>query len=53
VRQFHCGTRLAIETGAPVVPIAVTQVLAAQGLHHQTPGIVDFSIGLRDLQCRP
>ena len=40
------GTRLAIATGAPVIPIAVTsaKVLAAQGLH-QAPGIVDVSIG--------
>ena len=40
------GTRLAIETGAPVVPIAVTSAKCwPRKAFIKTPGIVDFSIG--------
>ena len=40
------GTRLAIETGAPVIPIAVTSAKCwPRKAFVKTPGIVDFSIG--------
>ena len=40
------GTRLAIETGAPVVPIAVTSAKCLpRKAFIKTPGIVDISIG--------
>ena len=40
------GTRLAIETGAPVVPIAVTSAKCwPRKAFIKTPGIVDISIG--------
>ena len=40
------GTRLASETGAPVVPIAVTSAKCwPRKAFIKTPGIVDFSIG--------
>ncbi len=40
------GTRLAIETGAPVVPIAVTSAKCwPRRAFIKTPGIVDISIG--------
>ena len=40
------GARLAIETGAPVVPIAVTSAKCwPRKAFIKTPGIVDFSIG--------
>jgi 1-acyl-sn-glycerol-3-phosphate acyltransferase len=40
------GTRLAIETGAPVVPVAVTSARCwPKKAFIKTPGIVDISIG--------
>jgi len=40
------GTRLAIETGAPVIPVAVTSAKCwPRKAFIKTPGIVDFSIG--------
>ena len=40
------GTRLAIETGAPVIPIAVTSAKCwPRKAFIKTPGIVDISIG--------
>jgi 1-acyl-sn-glycerol-3-phosphate acyltransferase len=40
------GTRLAIETGAPVVPVAVTSAKCwPKKAFIKTPGIVDISIG--------
>ncbi|HAL37539.1 MAG TPA: 1-acyl-sn-glycerol-3-phosphate acyltransferase [Polaromonas sp.] len=40
------GTRLAIETGAPVIPIAVTSGKCwPRKAFIKTPGVVDFSIG--------
>lgn len=40
------GTRLAIETGAPVIPIAVTSAKCwPRRALIKTPGVVDFSIG--------
>ncbi|MGH8858787.1 MAG: lysophospholipid acyltransferase family protein, partial [Polaromonas sp.] len=40
------GTRLAIETGAPVIPIAVTSAKCwPRKAFIKTPGVVDFSIG--------
>jgi 1-acyl-sn-glycerol-3-phosphate acyltransferase len=40
------GTRLAIETGAPVVPVAVTSAICwPRKAFIKTPGIVDISIG--------
>ncbi len=40
------GTRLAIETGAPVIPVAVTSAKCwPRKAFIKTPGVVDFSIG--------
>ncbi len=40
------GTRLAIETGVPVIPVAVTSAKCwPRKAFIKTPGIVDFSIG--------
>ena len=40
------GTRLAIETGAPVVPVAVTSARCwPKKAFIKTPGVVDISIG--------
>jgi len=40
------GTRLAIETGAPVIPVAVTSGKCwPRKAFIKTPGVVDFSIG--------
>jgi len=40
------GTRLAIETGAPVIPVAVTSAKCwPRKAFVKTPGVVDFSIG--------
>ena len=40
------GTRLAIETGAPVIPVAVTSAKCwPRKAFIKAPGIVDFSIG--------
>jgi len=40
------GTRLAIETGAPVIPVAVTSAKCwPRKAFIKTPGIVDISIG--------
>jgi 1-acyl-sn-glycerol-3-phosphate acyltransferase len=40
------GTRLAVETGAPVIPVAVTSAKCwPRKAFVKKPGVVDFSIG--------